>query len=96
MNILKKSITYRLVSARKRIDSSSIGHAGMALKYLWAGSPCRRPVRRPSSPHWDGSEVPVGKVAVPKDGQKTPSPREDTTEGLVGRVAVPKSGRRSI
>lgn len=34
MNILKKSITYRLVSARKRIDSSSIRHAGMALKYL--------------------------------------------------------------
>ena len=24
-------------------------HAGMALKYLWARSPCRRPVRRPLS-----------------------------------------------
>ena len=46
MNILKKSITYRLVSARKRVDSSFIGHAGMALRCLWAGWPCQRPVRR--------------------------------------------------
>ena len=47
MNILKKNITYRLVSARKRVDSSFIGHAGMALRCLWAGAQCRRPVRSP-------------------------------------------------
>ena len=39
----------------------------------------------------DGSEVPVGMVAVPKTGQKTPSPRGDAPEVPVGEVAVPKS-----
>ena len=73
----------------------------MALRYLWAGVPCRRPVRRPPSPRADGSEVPVGKVAVPKGAHSTVHrpvrhrfgaglPREDATEILVGRGAVPK------
>ena len=35
----------------------------------------------------------MGRVAVPKTGQKTSSPREDATETSVGKVAVPKSGR---
>ena len=39
-------------------------------------------------------EVPVGRVAVPKTGQKTPSPREDAPEVPVGMVAVPESGRK--
>ena len=46
------------------------------------------------SPHWDASEVPVDRVAVPKTGQKNASPREDATEASEGGVAVPKSGRR--
>ena len=44
-------------------------------------------------PRGDGSEVLVGRVTVPKTGQKTPSPRENATEVLVGRVAVPKTGQ---
>ena len=47
------------------------------------------------SPRGDGTEVPVGRVAVPKTGQKTPSPREDGTEVLVGRVAVSKTGQKN-
>ncbi|MDD6829861.1 MAG: hypothetical protein PUD74_08800 [Bacteroidales bacterium] len=46
----------------------------------------------PSSPRGDVSEVPLGKVAVPKTGKKNASPREDATEAPVGKVAVPKSG----
>ena len=42
----------------------------------------------------DGSEVLVGRVTVPKTGQKTPLPREDATEASVGRVAVPKTGQK--
>ena len=42
----------------------------------------------------DSSEVPVGKIVVPKTGQKPPSPREDATEASVGRVDVPKSGQK--
>ena len=38
----------------------------MALRYLWAGSPCRRPVRRPSSPREDATEASVDGVPVPK------------------------------
>ncbi|MDD7135246.1 MAG: hypothetical protein PUH82_02635 [Bacteroidales bacterium] len=38
----------------------------MALRYLWAGVPCRRPVRRPPSPRGDATEVPVGRGAVPE------------------------------
>ena len=38
----------------------------MALEYLWAGWSCRRQVRRPPSPRRDAPEVPVGRVAVPK------------------------------
>ena len=37
----------------------------------------------------------MGRVAVPKTGQKTPSPREDALEALVGRVAVPKTGQKT-
>ena len=43
----------------------------------------------------DGSEVLVGRVAVPKTGQKSTLPREDATEASVGRVAVPKTGQKS-
>ena len=43
-----------------------------------------------SSPRRDGSEVLVGRVAVPKSSQKTASPRRDGSEAPVGRVAVPK------
>ncbi|MDD6829549.1 MAG: hypothetical protein PUD74_07200 [Bacteroidales bacterium] len=49
----------------------------MALRYLWAWSPCRRPVRRPPSPREDATEVPVGRVPVPKTVQKPPSPRDN-------------------
>ena len=42
----------------------------------------------------DGSEVPVGKIVVPKTGQKPPSPREDASEAPVGKVAVPKTGQK--
>ena len=45
------------------------------------------------SPRRDASGVPVGKVAVPKTGQKPPSPRRDAPEALVGKVAVPKTGK---
>ncbi|MDD6828320.1 MAG: hypothetical protein PUD74_00795 [Bacteroidales bacterium] len=67
----------------------------MALRCLWAGSPCQRPVRRPPSPRGDGSEVPVGRVAVAKTVQKPPLPREDGSEVLVGKVAVPKTGQKT-
>ena len=36
-------------SVRNRFDTGSrqSRHAGMPLRYLWVGSPCRRPARRP-------------------------------------------------
>ena len=37
----------------------------------------------------------MGRVAVPKTGQKPPLPREDATETPVGRVAVPKTGQKT-
>ena len=43
----------------------------------------------------DATETPVGRVAVPKTGQKPPSPREDATEAPVDRVAVPKTGQKT-
>ena len=43
----------------------------------------------------DATEVPVGRVAVPKTVQKPPLPREDATEASVGRVAVPKTGQKT-
>ena len=49
------------------------------------------------SPRRDASGIPVGKVAVPKSGQKPPSPRRDGSEvpvGPVGMVIVPKTGRK--
>ena len=41
------------------------------------------------SPRLDASGVPVGKVAVPKTGQKPPSPREDAPDVPVDKVTVP-------
>ena len=70
-------------------------HAGMPLRALWLGSPWRRPGGRPPSPREDVSEVPVGRGAVPKTGQKNSLPREDATEVSVGRVAVPKDGQKN-
>ena len=43
----------------------------------------------------DATEVPVGRVAVPKTGQKPPSPREDGSEVPVGKVAVSKTGQKT-
>ena len=43
----------------------------------------------------DALGVPVGKVSVPKTGQKNALPRGDATEMPVGRVAVPKSGQKN-
>ena len=43
----------------------------------------------------DATEAPVGKVVVPKTGQKPALPREDATEAPVDRVAVPKTGQKS-
>ena len=37
----------------------------------------------------------MGRVTVPKTGQKNALPREDATEMLVGRVAVPKTGQKN-
>ena len=48
-----------------------------------------------SSPRRDGSEVLVGRVAVPKGSQKTSSPRRDGSESPVGRVAVPKGSQKT-
>ena len=49
-----------------------------------------------SSPLGDGSEVPVGRGAVPKTGQKNASPREDATEIPVDRGAVPKCAHSTV
>ena len=38
----------------------------------------------------------MGKVAVPKTGQKPPSPREDAPEVPVGKVAVPKGAHSTV
>ena len=57
--------------------------------------PNRATIRNTNS-QWlreDATEAPVGRVAVPKTGQKPPSPRGDGSEVLVGRVAVPKTGQ---
>ena len=87
----------------RRSDTRPFRHARMSLRYLWARSPCRRPVRSPLrhagmplkylwawSPcrsHTEdllgivcgtalarraATEVPVGRVAVPKTSQKSP------------------------
>ena len=37
----------------------------------------------------------MGRVAVPKTGQKNALPRENATEAPVGRVAVPKTGQKN-
>ena len=51
--------------------------------------PLTVPISFPSA-RGDGTEVPVGRGAVPKTGQKPPSPRGDGTEVPVGMVPVPK------
>ena len=48
---------------------------------------------KPPSPRGDGSEVPVGRVPVPKIGQKPPLPRRDASELPVAGCAVPKTGQ---
>ena len=46
-------------------------------------------------PRMDGSEVLVGRVAVPKSSQNTASPRRDGSEAPVGQVVVPKSSQKT-
>ena len=58
-----------------------------------AHSTVHRPVRHrfgAGLPRGDGSEVPVGRDAVPKTRQKNALPREDASEVPMGKVAVPK------
>ena len=50
---------------------------------------------QPVLPREDGTEVLVGKVAVPKTGQKTASPRGDGSGVPVGGGAVPKIGQKN-
>ena len=38
----------------------------------------------------------MGKVVVPKTGQKPPSPREDASEMVVGGGSVPKTGQKPL
>ena len=58
--------------------------------------PNRATIRYTNSqwPRGDATEAPVGRVAVPKTGQKNALSREDATETPVGRVAVPKTGQK--
>ncbi|MBS7277360.1 MAG: hypothetical protein KIG67_03615 [Bacteroidales bacterium] len=44
----------------------------------------------------NATEVLVGRVAVPKTGQKSPSPRGDGSGVPVGKVPVPKTGRNMV
>ncbi|MBS7277567.1 MAG: hypothetical protein KIG67_04690 [Bacteroidales bacterium] len=48
------------------------------------------------SPRGDAPRALVGKVAVPKTGQKPPSPHGDATGVPVGWVAVPKTGQNTL
>ena len=59
--------------------------------------PNRATIRYTNSqwPRGDATETAVGRVTVPKTGQKTPLPREDATEAPLGRVAVQKSGQKN-
>ena len=79
----------------------------MPLRYLWKGSPCRRPVRASvSCRSWTGrlavrhAGMPLRWLweggAVPKTGQKNALPREDATEVPVDRVAVPKGAHSTV
>ncbi|MDD6829551.1 MAG: hypothetical protein PUD74_07210 [Bacteroidales bacterium] len=43
----------------------------------------------------DATEASVGRVDVPKSGQKPPSPRGDAPEAPVGKVVVPKAGQKT-
>ena len=72
-------------------DCWIVRHARMPLRHLWAGWTCRRPVRSPSSPREDATEVLVGMVVVPKTGQKNASPRGDGFEMVVGGGSVPNT-----
>ena len=51
-------------------------------------SPATVPISFPSARD-PATEVLVGRVAVPKTGQKNALPRRDATEVPVGRVVVP-------
>ena len=53
--------------------------------------PNRATIRYTNSqwPREDATETSVGRVVVPKTGQKNALPRRDATEAPVGRVAVP-------
>ena len=77
--------------ALPKTGQKPLRHARMPLKHLWARSPCQRPVSIRPLPRWDATEVPVGRVVVPKTVQKPPSPRRDAPEVTVGMVAVPKT-----
>ena len=57
--------------------------------------PSTVPISFPS-PRDPALEVTVGRVVVPKIGQKNASPRRDATEVPVGRVVVPKQIVRLI
>ncbi len=77
-------------------------HARMPLRYLWARSPCRSHaedrlgiVCGTALALRASTEVLVGRVAVPKTGQKPPSPRHDASEPPVGKVSVPKTGQKT-
>ena len=51
---------------RQQYRFPSLRHATLPQKYLWAGWPCRRPVRSPPLPRRVGSGALVGRVPVPK------------------------------
>ena len=72
---------------RLGIGLVSLRHAEMALEYLWAGEPCRRPVRSPPSPRGDATEIPVDRGAVPKTGQKNSLARDNLY--LMGAALFP-------
>ena len=76
--------------SRQQYRFPSLRHATVPQKYLWAGSPCRRPVRRTLCHAglaleylWAGSPCQRPVRSPP------PSPRRDGSGVLVGRVAVP-------
>ena len=86
------------------IKLCSPGTFGVANYLIINNSSCQVNFTKPNSAtirytnsQWlreDATETSVGRVAVPKTGQKTPSPREDATEAPVSRVAVPKTGKK--
>ena len=81
---------------RQQYRFPSLRHATVPQKYLWAGWPCRRPVRSP--PRHAGMALEYLWAGWPcrRPVRRPPSPRRDATEVLVGRVAVPKQIVRRI